>query len=162
MNIFVMENTIERCAKSHTDRHIVKMPTELAQMISFVYYHNENWSSDIDTLLMSFNKAHDKHPCSLWIRESAENFMWSCELGIELVQEYRYRYNSNKHQRALDIFKYGLINTPEFSKWEQTKYATAMPDEFIVDCPIESYRNYYREGKVHLHQWKKRIKPTWI
>lgn len=162
MNIFVIENTPEEVAKSHTDRHIVKMPTELAQMISFAYYHDDIWDSDVNPLLMEFNKAHDKHPCSIWIRESAENFMYACELGIELVQEYRFRYKTNKHQRALDIFTYGMLNTPEFDKWEQTKYALAMPEEFKVECPIESYRNYYREGKKHLHNWTNRVMPLWI
>lgn len=91
-----------------------------------------------------------------------ENFLLACEIGIELVSEYRYRYNSTKHQRALDIFIYGIMNTPYFNSTEQTTFALAMPDEFKVDCPIESYRNYYREDKKHLHTWKKRNKPQWI
>jgi hypothetical protein len=162
MNIFAIEHTPQEIAKSHTDKHIVKMPTEMAQMISFTYYHAEHWDSDVNNLLMDFNKAHDKHPCSLWIRESMENFLLACEIGIELVSEYRYRYNSTKHQRALDIFIYGIMNTPYFNSTEQTTFALAMPDEFKVDCPIESYRNYYREDKKHLHTWKKRNKPQWI
>lgn len=162
MNIFAIEHTPELIAKSHTDKHIVKMPTEMAQMISFTYYHPEHWSAKPNNVLMDFNKAHDKHPCSLWIRESAENFLLACEIGIELVQEYRFRYDSMKHQRALDIFVYGLTNTPDFDCWEQTNYALAMPDEFKVSCPIESYRNYYRADKKHLHNWKKRNKPQWI
>lgn len=162
MNIFAIEHTPELIAKSHTDKHIVKMPTEMAQMISFTYYHPEHWSAKPNSVLMDFNKAHDKHPCSLWIRESAENFLLACEIGIELVQEYRFRYDSMKHQRALDIFIYGLTNTPDFDSWEQTNYALAMPDEFKVNCPIESYRNYYRADKKHLHTWKKRNKPQWI
>lgn len=62
MNIFAIEHTPQEIAKSHTDKHIVKMPTEMAQMISFTYYHAEHWDSDVNNLLMDFNKAHDKHP----------------------------------------------------------------------------------------------------
>lgn len=162
MNIFALEHTPQEIAISHTDKHIVKMPTEMAQMISFTYYHNEHWQSEQSNLLMGFNKAHDKHPCSLWIRESSANFYLACEIGIELVQEYRYRYDSEKHQRALDIFIYGLLNPPYFKSDEQTKFALAMPDEYKVDCPVESYRNYYRKDKKHLHTWKKRNIPQWL
>jgi hypothetical protein len=138
------------------------MPTEMAQMISFTYYHEEHWNNNLSDLLMNFNKAHDKHPCSLWLRESAENFYLACEIGIELVQEYRYRYDSVKHQRALDIFMYGILNPPIFNSDEQTQFALAMPDEYKVDCPIESYRNYYRKDKKHLHTWRKRNIPQWL
>lgn len=162
MNIFAIEHTPQLIAQSHTDRHIVKMPTEMAQMISFTYYHSDHWTGEINPVLMNFNKAHDKHPCSLWIRESSMNFVLACMIGIELVNEYRYRYDSNKHQRALDIFNYALLNMPDFNSAEQTNFALAMPDKFKVDCPIESYRNYYREDKQHLHTWKKRNKPQWI
>lgn len=134
----------------------------MAQMISFTYYHPEHWSKKKNNLLMDFNKAHDKHPCSLWIRQSEDNFLLACEIGIALVEEYRYRYDSAKHQRALDIFIFGILNTPEFNSSERTKFALAMPDKFKVDRPIESYRNYYREDKKHLHSWKKREKPQWL
>ena len=43
-----------------------------------------------------------------------------------------------------------------------TPFAKAMPEEFKVDCSIESYRNYYKFGKTELHQWTKREKPEWI
>lgn len=162
MNIFAIEETPQEIAISHTDRHIVKMPTELAQMISFTYYHPEHWEEEINPVLMGFNKAHDKHPCSIWLRESSDNFLLGCEIGLELVQEYRFRYKTEKHIRAYDIFVYGLLNTPFFKKSEQTKFALAMPEHHKVDCPIESYRNYYREDKKHLHQWKGREKPQWI
>jgi hypothetical protein len=138
------------------------MPTETAQMISFHYHHEELWGKPVPELLMKFSEKHDKHPCTLWMRESLSNFLFACKLGIELVKEYRFRYDSTKHQRALDIFHYGLEHPPLIEDLGLTEFAKAMPDEFQVDCPVESYRNYYREDKKHLHNWKKRNKPTWI
>ena len=162
MNIFVLDENTAVCASYHVDKHIVKMPTEQSQMISFVYHNEKNWDSEIPDLLMSFNKCHNNHPCSLWIRESLENFMWSCELGVHLVEEYRFRYKTNKHQRAESIFRWALNNPPNFDMWSKTDYALAMPDELKLDNAVDSYRNYYRMAKTELHEWKNRKKPNWI
>ena len=155
MNIFAVDLKPNLCATFHTDRHIIKMPLETAKMLSFVYYHQDLWKKPIPDLLMSFSKAHDKHPCSLWIRESRENFIWTCELGIQLVNEYRYRYDTLKHQRCLDIFNW-------LKSIGLTPFALAMPDDYKSINDIQSYRNYYRYAKVDLHKWTKREKPLWI
>lgn len=162
MNIFVIDSNPSLCASYHVDRHIIKMPLETAQMLSFAYYHEELWNDEIPTLLMNFSKGHDKHPCSLWIRESMENFLWTCELGIQLVKEYRFRYNSMKHQRCLDIFNWCLQNPPNLPVKGITPFALAMPNEFKVKDEVDSYRNYYKFGKTELLKWTKRDKPTWI
>jgi hypothetical protein len=38
------------------------------------------------------------------------------------------------------------------------------PDEFVnsMDYAVENYRNYYRNGKQHLHKWTKRNVPDWL
>ena len=162
MNIFGIDTDTTSCATYHTDRHIVKMPLETAQMVSFVYYHKDLWDGEVPNLLMNFSAGHDKHPCSLWLRENLVNFLWSCELGIKLIEEYRFRYDSQKHERCKMIFEWSLDNLPNLPVAEFTPFAKAMPEEYKVDCSVESYRNYYRMGKSELHQWTKRNKPEWI
>lgn len=162
MNIFVIDQNQYLCATYHTDTHVVKMPVETAQMLSFAYYHPELWKGEIPDILMKFSKSHDNHPCSLWIRESLENFIWTCNLGIQLVKEFRYRFNPIKHQRCLDIFEWCLRNPPNLPSKCLTPFALAMPDNFKVESDIESYRNLYRYGKSDLHKWTKREKPQWI
>ena len=100
MNIFATDSDTSICATYHTDSHTIKMPLELAQMVSFVYNHKELWDAPIPQLLMGYVPTYDKHPCSLWVKENISNFYWTCELGIKLVEEYRFRYNSEKHQRC--------------------------------------------------------------
>jgi len=162
MNIFAVDDNSRLCATYHIDKHVVKMPTEQAQMISFAYYNEDIWDSEIPDLMMGFNKCHNNHPCSIWIRESLGNFMWACELGVYLVEEYRFRYNSIKHQRADGIFRWAIKNPPDFNEWQQTDFTLAMPDEFKTNDSVESYRNYYKFGKSELHKWSKRKKPNWI
>ena len=162
MNIFGIDTDTTSCATYHTDRHIVKMPLETAQMVSFVYYHKDLWDGEVPNLLMNFSAGHDKHPCSLWLRENLVNFLWTCEFGIKLIEEYRFRYDSQKHERCKMIFEWSLDNLPNLPVAEFTPFAKAMPEEYKVDCSVESYRNYYRVGKSELHQWTKRNKPEWI
>ena len=162
MNIFGIDTDTTSCATYHTDRHIVKMPLETAQMVSFVYYHKDLWDGEVPNLLMNFSAGHDKHPCSLWLRENLVNFLWTCEFGIKLIEEYRFRYDSQKHERCKMIFEWSLDNLPNLPVGEFTPFAKAMPEEYKVDCSIESYRNYYKLGKSELHQWTKRNKPEWI
>ena len=38
----------------------------------------------------------------------------------------------------------------------------AMPDEYRDDDSIIAYRNYYKHGKKHLHDWKNRNIPDFI
>ena len=162
MNIFGIDTDTTSCATYHTDRHIVKMPLETAQMVSCVYYHKDLWDGEVPNLLMNFSAGHDKHPCSLWLRENLVNFLWTCEFGIKLIEEYRFRYDSQKHERCKMIFEWSLDNLPNLPVAEFTPFAKAMPEEYKVDCSIESYRNYYKLGKSELHQWTKRNKPEWI
>ena len=162
MNIFVTDSNTSTCAIYHTDRHTVKMPIELSQMVSFVYHHQEFWDEPKPQLLMEFSKGHDKHPCSLWIQQNLSNFMWTCELGIKLIEEYRFRYNSEKHQRCYLIFDWALNNLPNLDIECMTPFVKAMPEEYKVDCSVQSYRNYYKYGKTDLHKWTKREKPEWI
>jgi hypothetical protein len=42
-----------------------------------------------------------------------------------------------------------------------TPFVLAMPDEYKRATPVQSYREYYKEGKKHLHSWK-RNHPPWI
>jgi hypothetical protein len=49
---------------------------------------------------------------------------------------------------------------------ERTPPALAMPDEFKVDCPVDSYRRYYRhkfDSGIVAYDWSdERSEPDWI
>jgi hypothetical protein len=164
MNLFILDQDPKISAMFHTDRHVVKMPTETAQMISFIYHDKQYWSKEVPDFIMGFSKTHYKHPCSIWIRESIENFIYACKMGLALYEEYQFRYNKpDKHTRAKQIFEFALNNIPNINNVEQTPFALAMDTQYIVsDCPIENYRNYYKAGKNHLFNWKNRPKPYFL
>jgi len=163
MNIFVLDRDPKVAATYHADRHVVKMPTETAQMVSFVYRDPELWNGYVPEFIMGFSKTHYKHPCSVWIRRSLSNFIFACRLGLELYKEYQHRYTKpEKHSRAKAIFEFALSNPPSIQDIGLTEFATAMDDQYLRGDAVESYRNYYRIAKAHIHSWKNRNKPEWI
>ena len=161
MNIFILDENKSKCAEYHCDKHIVKMPLELAQMVSFLHYDKTIYqNSNVD--VMRFSKTHDKHPCTIWLKQSLSNLVYGCELGIELVNEYRYRYNSIKHERSLRVFYDTLENLPEIKDNGLTPFALAMPQQYQSQNAVDSYRLYYKFEKSEFLNYTKRQKPNWL
>lgn len=164
MNLFILSNNKEESAIFHVDKHIVKQTTELVQMLSFAYHHVELWEDKIPDYIMQFSKTHDLHPCSKWMRESLSNWIYTCEFGLELYNEYQFRFKKpDKHQRAKKIIDFAFKNHPKIKDIGLTPFAEAMPEEVkISKCPISNYRNYYAKSKSHLFKWTGRNKPYWL
>ena len=60
-------------------------------------------------------------------------------------------------------------NKPNIPDLGLTSPKLAMLDEFKLPVngqdlswAIDNYRNYYTKGKIHLHSWTNRNKPSWI
>lgn len=155
MNIFFLSICPKTCALYHLDKHIVKMPLETAQLLCSAHWMTES------SFKPRYKLAHKNHPSSIWTRESKQNYIWLCELGIELCKEYTYRYGKiHKCQEVIEELK---NNIPEnIPNIKRTPIKLAMPDEFKDEDPIEAYKNYYFFGKIKLHSWKKRSSPDFI
>ena len=68
MNIFVLDEDVEKCAEYHCDKHVIKMILESAQMMSAVVRLNGH-----DT---GYKLTHKNHPCTIWARKSLSNYIW--------------------------------------------------------------------------------------
>jgi hypothetical protein len=152
MNIFVLDTDVEKCAKDHCDKHCVKMILETAQLLCGVH-----WSTGGDA---PYRLSHKNHPCSIWARESYSNYVWLTDLGFALCNEYQNRYGKIHKSKA--ILEWCLVNRPNIPDVGLTPQPKAMPDEYKVDDIIESYRNYYRQGKKDILSWKTGYKPEWL
>jgi hypothetical protein len=107
-----------------------------------------------------YKLAHKNHPCSIWCRASLTNYLYLCELGLELSKEYTYRYN--KHHKSTDVIQWCLNNLPNIPDIGFTPPALAMPDQYKVDDFVKSYRNYYIGEKKGFATWKNREIPYWF
>jgi len=88
------------------------------------------------------------------------NYLYLCELGLELCNEYTHRYG--KRHKSQDVIEWCVTNKPNICDKEFTEPAKAMPDEYKVDDVVQSYRNYYRGAKSGFANWKMRDIPSWF
>ena len=152
MNIFYLHHDPKLCAQYHVDKHVVKMILETAQLLSTAH-----WLSGGEG---PYRATHKNHPSAIWTRSNKSNYIWLCKLGIELCKEYTYRYGkTHKTQQYLEWLS---SHIPDIPNGEFTPPSLAMPDIFKCNNNIESYRQYYKLGKKHLHNWKMREKPEFI
>ena len=155
MNIFVLDEDVKKCAEYHNDKHVVKMILETAQILCGVHHMTNGSTEDVP-----YRLSHKNHPCSIWARENMSNYLWLCELGLELCKEYTHRYE--KRHKSQDVIEWCLINKPNLPENSFTEPPKAMPDEYKVDDVVQSYRNYYIGEKASFSKWKKRNTPSWF
>ena len=181
MNIFYLDSDANVAAKYHLDKHVVKMILESAQILCTTHRVLDGTqtkikkvtktgktrevnsfilsNSDKDSLL--YSATHINHPCTIWSRESINNYMWLYQLFIELCDEYTYRY-SKKHKTDI-LLRDALKNPPKnMSSLDFTKPAQAMPDEYKCSDAVQAYRTYYMKDKRKFAKWTKRETPHWF
>jgi hypothetical protein len=178
MNIFYLDNDQSVCAKYHVDKHVVKMILEYSQLLSTAHRvldgvetavvsdsgrNKKVWklANSYDDIL--YVATHINHPSAVWARYGFENYKWLHSLLVELCKEYTYRYGKiHKCERI------GLVDKLQYTPFNiSTKLFTeptpAMSPEYIIaGDSLQSYRNYYAEGKTHLHSWKLRDTPFFL
>ena len=103
MNIFYLDNNIEKCSQSHADTHVIKMILESVQILCTALFLNG--------IEAPYRPTHKKHPCVLWTSESFSNWLWLRELTVELNKEYRYRWNKKN-----DHLSYTVMNSLKVPK----------------------------------------------
>ena len=123
MNVFVLDQDPRVCATYHNDKHVVKMILETAQLLCGVHHMTE---SNLD---IPYKLSHKNHPCSIWARKSLENYVWLCDLGMELSKEYTHRYGkTHKSQAVIEWCLTNLPNIPEVG------YMTEQPNAMHNEC----------------------------
>lgn len=152
MNIFVLSDNVKEVAEWHLDKHCVKMPLESAQMLCTALHINGGQN-------IPYKPAHVKHPCTLWTAQSRANFLWLCDLGFALCDEYTFRYG--KIHKCREVITFCEKNYDILPDLPMTQFVQAMPDEYKNLNPIEGYREYYRKAKNHIAIWSKRDVPYW-
>jgi hypothetical protein len=152
VNIFALDINPQLASVYHTDRHIVKMPLETAQMLCT--------ASFISGEKRTYKPCFVNHPCNVWARESLDNYYWLAELGIYLCEEYKYRYG--REHACLSVIQECYDNVPNILSIGLTKHKLAMPDDCKNEDSIIAYHKYYNSHKTHLFSWKGRQVPYFI
>jgi hypothetical protein len=167
MNIFYLDKDPRLAAQYHTDKHVVKMILESAQLLC----------TAVNVLageqVAPYKTTHVNHPCSVWVRESFDNFCYVYRLMKELDIERFHRWDSDKIHLSISKLELGSFNIYKTALRVYankglvnkgfTPLALAMPDYCKISSdPVECYREYYRKDKAALHKWTGRDVPYWI
>jgi hypothetical protein len=168
MNVFYVDKHPVKAAEQMCDKHIVKMILESAQLLSTChrvldgqeYYDKtkngrkiKRWkhpNPNLEPLL--YKAGWVKHPSTIWLFESAYNYIWLYKHMMALNEEYKKRYNHTKNHLAIDklgeVLKHPKPAMPEHCK--------------IPGDAVASYRKYYILEKQRFATWKSPAKvPDW-
>ena len=181
MNIFILDEDPRTAASMHCDKHVPKMVLESAQMLSTAHrmldgVETKKRSRSGKTMSKYYylgdtrehhlyNAVHFNHPCTVWTRESSQNYLWHYELFIALCDEYTKRYGKiHLTDRSLrEHLKTTPNNIPDIS---MTPFRLAMksnPECMNESAPVESYRKFYMTKQERFKmEWKNAQTPYWF
>ena len=183
MNLFYLDQDLDKCAEYHVDKHIVKMQLEAAQLITPALWvdhalgyipraldKEERRVIDDEKATLKVLDARERaispylpsfynHPCSIWVRTSLDNFEWTYAYVGALNSEYGYRYGGKSHKSAQVINE--LQEPKNLPRIGLTPHAQAMPDELKRQDAILAYRDFYMLDKAVFASWKYRNRPDW-
>lgn len=168
MNIFFLSLTPAEIAKMSCDQHVIKIQLEICQMLYTAWYFSNE--EHIVNNFAPFTKngkqrgykpAHPKHPMTMWVGSSLENYIYACEIGIALTLEYTHRYG--KIHTCAEHLTWLRNNQP--SSFTARKSDTAyyskegipecMPDDYKHENVVDAYQMYYMMEKMQFARYKK-------
>lgn len=172
MNIFFLHVNPKQSAKYYFNKHCIKIILEIAQMLYTAHWMiggdvvDAEWISQHfdDLQLKPYRKTHYNHPTSKWIRQSRNNYLYACNMGLALCYEYTRRYGKiHKTQQRLEWLIQHAPTTFVTDKIQGhlatkglptgcTAIPLAMPEAYHSDDAIQSYRQYYIHDKKSIAQ----------
>jgi hypothetical protein len=161
MNIFYLDSDPVIAAQAMTDKHVVKMILESAQLLSTAHrvldgepvvqlsVNNRRLTRythpTLDDVL--YKSTHINHPSGVWARESKNNYIWLYKHFVALCDEYTARYSKvhASYQKLNTI----LSEPPRsISDSPFTPIKLAMPTQYHLPNAVEAYRLYYEAEKL--------------
>lgn len=155
MNLFYLDRDVRRSCMYHLDKHVVKMVTEYAQLLSSTHHILQSGVSGTMKL------SHKNHPCAVFCRTSSANYDLVYQYYVACAAEYTHRYG--KVHASLSKYHEALRINP-VPKGALTDIPLCVPDDCKFDCPVKSYREYYRTVKIPEQGlcFTNRFDPPWV
>lgn len=165
MNIFYIHDNPVIAAAAMTNKHVVKMILESAQLLSTAHRYLDGqeyikisksgarlrkWGHP-DAYLNEtlYKSSHLNHPSGIWTRKSNQNYMWLFQHFLALSEEYYQRYG---RRHASELLLAGILKNPpkNIPIGRRTPMLVAITDTqwHVADNPLQSYRNYYVGEKL--------------
>lgn len=184
MNLFVLDEDSWKAARYHCDQHVGKMAVEAAQLLSsaisvlsnrYIEVPNKNGTRMLrkyQQIPGLYKPTHYNHPCCKWVRESVHNAAWAYYLGLDLLEECRFR-GFDPRISTREILRNVCRHWAVFPNVPPTPHVVAINPERYPTVnidpadPVGTYRDYYRKGKARFATkgaatWTNREKPEWL
>lgn len=187
MNIFYLDKDPEICAKYHCNKHVIKMMTEYAQILStchrildgtkqlisndkrkkYIWLLEDEYIDEYNNIgnKKCYIQAYINHPVNIWIRESSNHYKYVYELWKYIHREYTFRYKKfSLSFQLLNNFFCKFPNNIESKSFKTPPRCFGEYNELIPDYEnrVLEYKTYYLISKKHMLQYKKREIPMWI
>jgi hypothetical protein len=163
VNFFYLDKDPKKCAKYYCNKHVLKIPIEIAQILSKIHY-DLNSNIDYSKIYKNSTVVNNSIGPYQWIKESYDNYIWACDLGLNLINEYKLRYKKDHHKTEI-ILQFLFNNPPKLSKKGITKFiGTNKYDmfQFISRDPVICARYNYAEMKCANDKWQEATPPDWF
>jgi hypothetical protein len=175
MNIFVTDDDPIIAAHNLCDQHVKsKMQIEGAIMLAHAFdqetLNHESTPRTQSGKVRKRGKGYFNHQCSIWARESLENFEWLVEHTLEMFNERRVRLPGSKDHFTEGFIKWCKANKHNtiIAQRPMTPYAIAINADsncrkipnFEALPTIDKYREFIIHDK-EFATWSVRNKPTW-
>ena len=141
MNIFATHETPGQSARNLCDTHVVKMLLESCQMLSTAAA-----AMGVDDV--PYAPVHGRHPCTLWVGVSRENWDWLVQHADAINAEYMHRYGKAHNCFPPLLWAKRLQPDPSwFPRSGLTVFADATypkgPKWETFEDGVRGYRDYY-------------------
>jgi hypothetical protein len=177
MNIFAVQPNPLDAAHDLCDKHVVKMIVESAQMLSTAHRvldgnatiriskSNRKLKHWVHPCTVRDAKlclpAMVNHPCTIWVMQGSDNYMWLWQHTTGLLKEYTDRYSKQHSMRGL-VNDYLSTLPVNIRRGQLSPFAQAMPEHYKTDDAVTAYRNYYIGDKKRFAKWSKTSPPSWF
>jgi Pyrimidine dimer DNA glycosylase len=152
MNIFVTDMDPARSASYLDDKRVIKMILESAQLLSAAVRLN---NFDV-----GYKLTHKNHPCSIWTRQSKDNFDWLVEHTYALGNVYTNAYEKvHKTISVVDELRNYSKYLPSIGLTEFANCTTLFKDEDDVIIAYKKYMTHKWNNDKRLPTWKNRDIP---
>jgi len=171
MNIFYLDTDPWTAAKSMHNKHICKMMVESCQMLANAFdaevLEREAPKTASGT---AWKHSHFNHPSAVWVRQSAENYLWLLEHATALYCEYTFRYEKTHSCEKFVRWASRFYSRVSFPSTEFTPPPRCMPDQYKSADTVAAYRAYYvseklsytLKGKRYCNKWPSGCIPKWV
>jgi hypothetical protein len=183
MNIIILDKDPYKCSEYYSDRHVLNYIITYSQFLSTAHWISffdlEDEEVYFDKLKEMKSYFYSKYPegseerppyginylnspCTNWIMQSKQNYLWLCDLLEGLCKQYTFRYDKTHNcERNVIWFKNNMPIACLDN--ELTEFYVNVPEAYIHNNdPVSSYRDFYIREKKEKAKYRKNNIPSWF